>query len=79
MRQASKTLLVVAAGWVVVTTMSALFVFGSSGTLWLASHDSAIGSVVWPMFGVVLVAGVALLFAVHAYVSLRLGDGVEEA
>jgi hypothetical protein len=60
MRQSSKTVLVLALG--------SLLVLGNGGAFFYATNDRAIGSVVWPLLAIVLLAGVALLFTVHAYV-----------
>lgn len=78
MRQSTKTLFVVVAGWLVVTAVVSLVLLSTQGTFWIASHDPNLANIVWPMLGVIFVSGVTLMTAVHAYMRLLLGDDLEE-
>lgn len=78
MRRSSKTIAAVLLGWLLVTGLSALTLFSSSGAFWVAAHDGRFASVIWPTLGVVGVAGVALLVGVHVYVQVLLGDRIAE-
>lgn len=78
MRRSSTTIIALLLGWLLGTGLSALVLLSAHGTFWIAAHDGRFARTVWPLLGIVLVSGVALLLAVHAYVQTLLGDAIVE-
>jgi hypothetical protein len=70
MSESTKVLTVLVSGWLLVTGTASLVLLGTQGAFRIASHDTRFGSLLWSLLGVILVSGVTLLLAVHAYVSL---------
>lgn len=74
MEQSTKTLSVIASGWLFVNGITALVLLGTQGTFRLSSNRPDFGKVIWPILAVIFVSGVTLLLAVHVYMMLILDD-----